>query len=103
MKQVLRILSSTSPIYSHEIDEMIREKRLGAPGDRKTTHDTLCLMSISMNPKAAHHVRSLSGQRTEGEAPHWSSLQSQMSSRYQMGDKYPIIGSFITSEHVCFE
>lgn len=28
---------------------------------------------------------------------------SETSSRYQMGDKYPIIGSFITSEHICFE
>lgn len=45
MKRVLSILLSTPLIYNHKMDEIIREKWLGATGDRKTPQGKLCVMA----------------------------------------------------------
>lgn len=73
MKRVLSILLSTSLIYKHKIDEMIKEKWLGATGDRNTPRGKLHLMAslpFKQIQRPGQHVPSQSGLWTEGVASH---------------------------------
>lgn len=82
------------------------ERCPGATGDRKTPQGRLCLTAsrpFKQIQSLGEHAPGHGGLWTGEVAPRGNSLKSQTSSRYQMGDKYPIIGSFITSEHICFE
>lgn len=61
----------------------------------------MAIWSFKQIQRPGQRAARQSGLWTGGVAPLENS--SLTSGKYQMGDKYPIIGSYITTEHIRFE